>query len=95
MKTLIKTLKDMDEETYILIDAPPILATSEPLMLSEWVDGVILVVMANQASRGSIKKAFGAIDPKKIIGIVFNNKNLKPNKIYSDYYYRYYKKDKR
>lgn len=92
MRALLKTLREMDEETFILIDAPPILATSEPLMLSEWVDGVILVVMADQASRGSIKKAFGAIDPKKIIGIIFNNKNLKPSKGYSDYYYKYHKK---
>ena len=92
MKALIKALRDMDEETFILIDSPPILATSEPLMLSEWVDGVILVVMSDHAARGSIKKAFGGIDPKKIIGIVFNNKNLKPSKAYSDYYYRYHKK---
>jgi protein-tyrosine kinase len=92
MKALIKTLRDMDEEVCLLIDSPPILAASEPLMLSEWVDGVILVVMADQATRGSIKKAFGAIDPKKIIGIVFNNKNLKPSKSYSDYYYGNYKK---
>ena len=92
MRTLIKALKDLDEETFILIDSPPILATSEPLMLSEWVDGVILVVMANHAARGSIKKAFGAIDSKKILGIVFNNKNLKPSKSYSDYYYGYHKK---
>jgi len=92
MKNLIKALRDMDQETFILIDSPPILATSEPLMLSEWVDGVILVVGADHAPRGSIKKAFGGIDPKKIIGIVFNNKNLKPSKGYSDYYYRYHKK---
>ena len=92
MKALIETLRDMDEETYILIDAPPILATSEPLMLSEWVDGVILVVMGDYAARGPIKKAFGLIEPKKIIGIVFNNKNLKPSKNYSEYYYRYHKK---
>ena len=92
MKDLIKALRDMDQETFILIDSPPILATSEPLMLSEWVDGVILVVMANHAARGSIKKAFGAIDSKKILGIVFNNKNLKPSKSYSDYYYGYHKK---
>ena len=92
MKDLIKALRDMDQETFILIDSPPILATSEPLMLSEWVDGVILVVMANHAARGSIKKAFGAIDSKKILGIVFNNKNLKASKSYSDYYYGYHKK---
>jgi capsular exopolysaccharide synthesis family protein len=92
MKSLIKTLKDMDEETFILIDSPPILAASEPLMLSEWVDGAILVVMADQATRGVIKKAFRAINPQKVIGIVFNNKNLKPSKSYSDYYYGYHKK---
>jgi len=92
MKMLIKTLKDIDEEAYILIDAPPILATSEPLMLSEWVDGVILVVMAKQATRSSVKKALGAVDPKKIIGIVFNDKNMRPNKGYSEYYHRYHKK---
>ena len=92
MKALIKTLRDMDEEVCLLIDSPPILAASEPLMLSEWVDGVILVVSADQATRGSIKKAFGGIDPKKVIGIVFNNKNLKPSKSYSDYYYGRYKK---
>jgi len=92
MKTLLKTLRDMDEETFILIDSPPILAASEPLMLSEWVDGAILVVMADQATRGVIKKAFRAINPQKIIGIVFNNKNLKASKSYSDYYYGYHKK---
>jgi non-specific protein-tyrosine kinase len=92
MKALIKTLREIDEETYILIDSPPIIATSEPLMLSEWVDGVILVVMSDHAARGSVKRAIGGIDPKKIIGIVFNNKNLKPSKAYSDYYYRNYKK---
>ena len=92
MKTLIGALKNMDEETFILIDSPPILATSEPLMLSEWVDGVILVIMSDHATRGSVRKAFGGIDPKKIIGIVFNNKNLKPSKANSDYYYKYYKK---
>ncbi len=94
MRELIRMLRGADEEAFIIIDSPPILATSEPLMLSEWVDGVIFVVMADQATRGSIKKAISSIDRKKIIGVVFNNKNLKPNKLYSDYYnsYRYYNK---
>jgi len=48
--------------------------------------------MADQATRGVIKKAFRAINPQKVIGIVFNNKNLKPSKSYSDYYYGYHKK---
>jgi protein-tyrosine kinase len=94
MKELIDKLRNDDEGTFILIDSPPILSTSEPLMLSEWVDGVILAVMADHATRGSIKRAFGLVDRQKIIGIVFNNKNLKSSKIYSDYYhsYKYYNK---
>ncbi len=94
MRDLIQMLRDSDEEAFIIIDSPPILATSEPLMLSEWVDGVILVIMADQATRGSIKKAVGSLNPKKIIGIVFNNKGLKPSRGYSDYYYShgYYNK---
>jgi protein-tyrosine kinase len=94
MKDLITNIRGIDEETFILIDSPPILSTSEPLMLSEWVDGVIMVVMADQANRGSIKKAVGAIDTRKIIGIIFNRKKMKSSKGYPDYYYSYrdYKK---
>jgi len=92
MKELIATLRQLEEDTHILIDSPPILSTSEPLILSEWVDGIVFVIKADQATRGSIKRAIGSVAREKIIGIVFNNKELKPSKIYSDYYYRYYKK---
>ena len=92
MRDLIVGLRGRDEDTYVLIDSPPILSSSEPLMLSEWVDGIVFVVMADQAGRGSVEKAVRAIDREKILGIVFNSKELKPDKIYSDYYYRSYKK---
>ena len=92
MKDLLSDLRELGEDTYILIDSPPILATSEPLQLSEWVDGVILVVMSDRAPKGSIRKAAESIGRKKIIGVVFNQKDLKTSKYYTDYYYRYYKK---
>jgi len=92
MKELIATMREFEEDTHILIDSPPILSTSEPLILSEWVDGIVFVIKADQATRGSIKKAIDSVAREKILGIVFNNKDLKPSKIYSDYYDRYYKK---
>jgi receptor protein-tyrosine kinase/non-specific protein-tyrosine kinase len=96
MRDLLLTLRNLDEDTFILIDSPPILATSEPLMLSEWVDGIIYVIMANQATReiiqNSLNGLIGREGTKKMLGIVFNNKELKPEQIYSDYHYRYYKK---
>lgn len=91
MKDLLRDLREFSEDTYILIDSPPIISASEPLLLSEWVDGVILVVMPDRAPKGSIRKAVDSIGRQKILGVVFNQKDVKPSKHYSDYYYRYYK----
>jgi protein-tyrosine kinase len=92
MKDLLKNLREWGEETYILIDAPPVLATSEPLIFSKWVDGIIMVVMSDRAPKKSVRKALESLGREKIVGVVFNQINLKPSKDYSDYYYRYYRK---
>ena len=88
MKDLLKNLREWGEETYILIDAPPVLATSEPIIFSKLVDGIILVVMSDRASKKSVHKAVETIGREKIVGVVFNQINLTPPKHYSEYYYR-------
>ena len=88
MKELLKNLLDWGEKTYILIDAPPVLATSEPMIFSKLVDGIILVVMSDRAPKKSVRKALDTVGREKIIGLVFNQINLKPPKDYSEYYYR-------
>jgi len=92
MKDLLKNLREWGEETYILIDAPPILVTSEPIIFSKLVDGIVLIVMSDRASKKSVRKAVDSMGREKIIGVVFNQINLKPSKDDSDYYYRYYRK---
>jgi receptor protein-tyrosine kinase len=92
MKDLLKNLLEWGEETYVLIDAPPILVTSEPIIFSKLVDGIILVVMSDRAPKKSVRKAVETIGREKILGVVFNQISLKPSKHYSDYYYRYYRK---
>jgi len=87
MQDLIKNLRDFGEDTYILIDSPPVLAASEPLILSEGVDGVILVVMAGQVRRGDVRRAVDSVGRQKILGVVFNNKDLSPS---SSYHYSRY-----
>jgi protein-tyrosine kinase len=89
MKDLLKTLRDQEEEIFILIDSPPILSASEGLLLSQWVDGILWVVRANRASREEITRALRAIDRQKIIGIVFNNREFQPAKNYENYYQHY------
>lgn len=92
MGELLKSLREVGENTYILIDSPPIIATTEPTVLSKMVDGIILVVMADRMPRESIQRAVRSIDRHKIIGVVFNGIELKRAHYYSKYYYKYYRK---
>jgi capsular exopolysaccharide synthesis family protein len=90
MEELLKSLRKFGEDTFVIIDSPPLLATSEPMLLSKWVDGVILVVMANRTPRESIKRAIQSIDKQKIIGVVLNQREVKASGYYSNYYHKYY-----
>jgi protein-tyrosine kinase len=96
MEELLKSLRTFGEDSFIIIDSPPLLATSEPVSLSKWVDGVILVVMADRTPRESVKRAIQSIDKQKIIGVVLNQKEVKASSYYSGYYsndyHKYYQK---
>jgi capsular exopolysaccharide synthesis family protein len=92
MSELLGSLREFGEDTYTIIDSPPILSTSEPAMLSKMVDAVILVVKADQTPRESVRRAVQSIDRKKILGVVFNHVELKSLSYYSKYYHGYYGK---
>lgn len=73
---------------HVLIDSPPLMNVSDPLVLSSLVEGVILVVQAGRSSRGAIRRArieLGRVG-SKIFGVVLNNVDLK-REGYGDYYY--------
>ena len=94
MGDLLESLKEFGDNTYIVIDSPPIMATSDPSLLSKMVDGIILVVRAGYTSRQSVQSAIESIDRQKIIGVVFNQIDIKPSTYFSEYYryYQYYRK---
>jgi non-specific protein-tyrosine kinase len=92
MKELLGNLRERAGDTYIIIDSPPVLLASEALIFSQFVDGILLVVMAGRAPKRVIYKAVDSMNREKIIGVIFNQKNLKPSKYYSNYYHQYYRK---
>lgn len=92
MRELMKSVSDIGESTYIIIDSSPVISTTEPVLLSKMVDGIILVVMAGRSPKEAIRRTIKSLGKDKIIGVVLNQIDLKTPHYYSKYYYRYYRK---
>jgi len=56
----------------ILIDTPPILPLADFELISAACDGVLMVVRAHHGQRETLQKTARALDPKKLLGLVFN-----------------------
>jgi Mrp family chromosome partitioning ATPase len=74
---------------YVVIDTPPLLPVFDSALLSRIVDGLLVVVAANQTPRKLLGEALNLVDPAKVIGIVFNRDD-RPLFGYYDEYYREY-----
>jgi exopolysaccharide/PEP-CTERM locus tyrosine autokinase len=97
MSTLINDLKSRYEDRYIIFDSSPILATTEPSVLTKMVDGIVLVVRADSTERDSVEQAMKVLDKNKIIGVVLNDDKFMTQPMhsrifgtkYNYYYYQY------
>ncbi len=91
MKKFLNEVRERYDDRFIIVDAAPIQVTSEASVLSNYVDGIVFVVMARKTPREVIKKNIEKLEKKKIFGIVFNG--YEPSLKRYGYYYRdYYKK---
>jgi capsular exopolysaccharide synthesis family protein len=85
----------------ILVDTPPVNVVTDALILSQHVDGVILIFRAGKVRREVAKRAkeqFVEVGTK-VIGGVINNIDMKKARYHYYYYYayhypRYYRKEK-
>jgi len=74
---------------FIVLDTPPLLPVFDSALLANAVDGVLIVVAANQTPRKLLGEALNLLDPSKVMGIVFN-RDTRPLFGYYDAYYRDY-----
>jgi capsular exopolysaccharide synthesis family protein len=74
---------------FIVLDTPPLLPVFDSALLANAVDGVLMVVAANQTPRKLLGEALNMLDPAKVLGIVFN-RDAKPMFGYYDAYYKDY-----
>jgi polysaccharide biosynthesis transport protein len=90
MKELLRQMAERYD--HVLIDSPPLMNVTDPIILSSLVDGVILVIHGGKTSRAVTTRArqelmnVGA----KIFGVVLNNVDLRQDGYNDYYYYRYY-----
>lgn len=93
MSSLVQDLRDRYEDRYVIFDSSPILATTEPSVLTKMVDGIVLVVRADSTVRDSIEQAMKVLDRKKIIGVVLNDVKFMTEAMHSRFFgtkYNYY-----
>ena len=74
---------------FVVLDTPPLLPVFDSALLANTVDGVLMVVAANQTPRKLLGEALNMLDPAKVLGIVFN-RDAKPMFGYYDAYYKDY-----
>jgi capsular exopolysaccharide synthesis family protein len=74
---------------FVVLDTPPLLPVFDSALLANSVDGVLMVVAANQTPRKLLGEALNMLDPAKVLGIVFN-RDTKPMFGYYDAYYKDY-----
>ena len=91
MKEFLEEVRGRYQDRFIIIDANPTQVTAEANVLANYVDGIIVVVMAQKSPRETIQRSIEDLGKKNILGIVFNGYN-KAHKSYHKYYKKYYKK---
>jgi receptor protein-tyrosine kinase len=85
------TLSRRYPECIVVIDTPPVLATSEPVALAMHVHHLIMVVAAGQATRGQIEEALSAVSACPSINLLFNKVPKWQRSNPYSYYYNYKK----
>jgi polysaccharide biosynthesis transport protein len=90
MKAMLRILAERYD--HILIDSPPLINVTDPVILSTEVDGVVLVVSWGKSTRDIARRVRSELTSvgAKIFGVVLNNVNFRHEGYDDYYYYRYY-----
>ena len=76
---------------YLVIDSPPVIPVSDPMLLSLVVDGVLLVVKAGSTARQVARRAVDILTTNhaNVLGVVLNNASNSLPYYYDHSHYHY------
>ncbi len=89
MKHLIETLREKYD--YIILDFPPVFIVSDAVLLSDSVDGYLIVVRGDSTEYSKLNETIRQMDfaSANIIGFAYNAKNQEGLKGKESKYYKY------
>ena len=91
MKEFLEEVRERYQDRFIIVDSTPMQFTAEASILANYVDGVILVIMAQKSPRKAIQEAIKSLGKDKVLGLVFNGYS-KAYDHYGRYYSKYYRR---
>ena len=77
MENLIGQLKNRYQDRYIIFDAPALSTCSDPIVLSSYVDAILLVARANRTTTEDITEGMALLKDKNILGTVLNDSEIR------------------
>lgn len=90
-RQFFEKLKEKTEADIILLDSPPVFSVADPVIISPYVDGVILIHKLTTTPRRALERTKNAIESAKgnLVGIICNR--VPTGKGYYSYYkYHHY-----
>ena len=79
---------------WVLVDTPPILAMADAAVVCPTVEGVVMVIAGETATKPQVERAIEQVKAigSKVLGVVLNKVNLQKNAYYySQHYGEYYR----
>jgi polysaccharide biosynthesis transport protein len=72
------------ESSYdlVIVDAPCVLGTVDPILTGSYCDGIILVGRVDQVSRSKVRQAITMLNKLNVIGVVANGLDLEVENVY-------------
>jgi len=86
MEALVIELKTRYPDRYIIFDTPGLNVCPDPLVFSEYADGVILVARSDLTSIKSIEAAVDLLPREKLLGTVLNDSRWQEAMGYREHY---------
>ena len=92
MKALLGEVAKRYDDRYIIIDSAPPSLAPETAAISQYVDGIIIVIKAGKTPRSAVSEVIEQLGKEKILGLVLNYSDQSVKKYYG-YGKPYYRKE--